>query len=135
MVLHCVVDFVLTTAKLDATGHRWVAALAVFDFDIRYRQGRNAADADQLSRLPGIQEQDIISTDAIKAIRQIQPVPLIETLAFSHDVLEPLHHTQQIHPIDIRAAQHDDPIIADWIYFVQRQHVPRNHELPTSQEK
>ena len=65
---------------------------------------------------------------------KIQPVPLTETLAFSHDVLEPLHHTQQIHHIDIRAAQHDDPIISDWIYFVQRQHVPRNHELPTSQE-
>ena len=126
--------YVLTSAKLDATGHRWVAALAAFDFDIRYRPGRNAADADQLSRLPGIQEQDVISTDAIKAICQIQPVPLIETLAFSHDVLEPLHHTQQIHPIDVRAAQHEDPIIADWIYFVQRQHMPRNHELPTSQE-
>ena len=126
--------YVLTSAKLDATGHRWVAALAAFDFDIRYRPGRNAADADQLSRLPGIQEQDVISTDAIKAICQIQPVPLIETLALSHDVLEPLHHIQQIHPIDVRAAQHEDPIIADWIYFVRRQHMPTSHDLPPSQE-
>ena len=126
--------YVLTSAKLDATGHRWVAALAAFDFDIRYRPGRNAADADQLSRLPGIQEQDVISTDAIKAICQIQPVPLIETLALSYDVLEPLHHIQQIHPIDVRAAQHEDPIIADWIYFVRRQHMPTSHDLPPSQE-
>lgn len=28
--------YILSTAKLDATGHRWVAALAAFDFDILY---------------------------------------------------------------------------------------------------
>ena len=26
--------YVLTTAKLDATGHRWLAALSAYDFDI-----------------------------------------------------------------------------------------------------
>jgi hypothetical protein len=43
---------VLTSAKLDATGHRWLASLAAFHFDIRYRPGRNNANADALSRLP-----------------------------------------------------------------------------------
>lgn len=38
--------YILSTAKLDATGHRWVAALAAFDFDILYRPGRNNSDAD-----------------------------------------------------------------------------------------
>lgn len=52
--------YVLTSAKLDATGHRWVAALAAFDFEIRYRPGRNNADADSLSRLPESQQQDRI---------------------------------------------------------------------------
>ena len=31
--------YVLTTAKLDATGHRWLAALAAFNFNIQYRPG------------------------------------------------------------------------------------------------
>jgi hypothetical protein len=31
--------YVLTTAKLDATGHRWLAALAAFNFNILYRPG------------------------------------------------------------------------------------------------
>ena len=31
--------YVLTTAKLDATGHRWLAALAAYDFDIQYCPG------------------------------------------------------------------------------------------------
>jgi hypothetical protein len=32
--------YVLTTAKLDATGHRWLAALAAFNFNIPYRPGK-----------------------------------------------------------------------------------------------
>lgn len=51
---------VLTSAKLDATGHRWVAALAAFDFEIHYRSGRNNTDADSLSRLPESQQQNRI---------------------------------------------------------------------------
>lgn len=46
--------FVLTTAKLDATGHRWIAALSAYDFNIVYRPGKANADADGLSRLPGL---------------------------------------------------------------------------------
>lgn len=44
--------YVLTTAKLDATGHRWLAALATFDFDIKYKPGKQNQDADGLSRRP-----------------------------------------------------------------------------------
>ena len=44
--------YVLTTAKLDATGQRWVAALANYNFDIYYRSGKTNADADALSRIP-----------------------------------------------------------------------------------
>ena len=44
--------YVLTTAKLDATGQRWVAALANYNFDIYYRCGKTNADADALSRIP-----------------------------------------------------------------------------------
>lgn len=40
----------LSTAKLDANGHRWVAALGAFDFDILYRPGRNNSDAGAISR-------------------------------------------------------------------------------------
>ena len=35
--------YVLTSAKLDATGHRWLAALAAYDFDIIYRPGKTNA--------------------------------------------------------------------------------------------
>ncbi|KAK2879334.1 hypothetical protein Q8A73_005098 [Channa argus] len=44
--------YILTTAKLDATGYRWLAALSTFTFDIKYRAGKQNQDADGLSRRP-----------------------------------------------------------------------------------
>jgi hypothetical protein len=44
--------YILTTAKLDATGQRWLAALVNYDFDIKYKPGKNNQDADGLSRRP-----------------------------------------------------------------------------------
>lgn len=41
--------YVQSTARLNAVGHRWVSELADFSFDIRYRPGRQNADADTLS--------------------------------------------------------------------------------------
>lgn len=42
--------YILTTAKLDATGQRWVASLSDYDIVIRYKSGRMNMDADGLSR-------------------------------------------------------------------------------------
>lgn len=44
--------YVLSSAKLNATGCRWVGELADFHFTIRYRPGRENVDADTLSRIP-----------------------------------------------------------------------------------
>ena len=44
--------YALNTAKLNSTGHRWVAELADFNFSIKYRPGKINVDADTLSRLP-----------------------------------------------------------------------------------
>uniref|UniRef100_A0A3B3RBJ3 Gypsy retrotransposon integrase-like protein 1 n=1 Tax=Paramormyrops kingsleyae TaxID=1676925 RepID=A0A3B3RBJ3_9TELE len=44
--------YILTTAKLDAAGYRWLAALSTYDFSIRYRSGKHNMDADGLSRRP-----------------------------------------------------------------------------------
>lgn len=44
--------YVMSTAKLNAVGHRWVGELADFRFDVKYRPGKSNMDADTLSRLP-----------------------------------------------------------------------------------
>ena len=43
--------YVLTSAKLDACGQRWVAKLANYNFSIRYRCGVSNTEADALSRI------------------------------------------------------------------------------------
>ena len=44
--------YVMSTAKLNATGLRWVADLANYQFEIRYKPGKKNGDADGLSRWP-----------------------------------------------------------------------------------
>ena len=44
--------YILTTAKLDATGQRWVANIANYNFKIFYRSGKLNVKADALSRIP-----------------------------------------------------------------------------------
>ncbi|KAI4897593.1 hypothetical protein NFI96_009071, partial [Prochilodus magdalenae] len=44
--------YIMTSAKLDATGHRWLSALSTYDFSLKYRPGRKNIDADSLSRRP-----------------------------------------------------------------------------------
>ena len=71
--------YVNTTAKLDAAGHRWLAALSAFDFDIKYKPGKQNADADGLSRRPHI----TVASSTIQAIcvgAQLSS-PLVECVA------------------------------------------------------
>ena len=53
--------YVLTTAKLDATGHRWVAALSNYNFSITYKPGKGHVDADALSCIKWPEAIDIDS--------------------------------------------------------------------------
>ena len=43
--------YVLTTAKLDATGHRWVPALSNYTLTIIYKPGSGHQNADALSQI------------------------------------------------------------------------------------
>ena len=49
--------YAFTTARLDATGHRWVAALANYNFSIGYKKGSQNVVADALSRVHCIEEE------------------------------------------------------------------------------
>ena len=57
--------YVLTMAKLDATGQRCVAQLATYNFKISYRSGKANVEADALS---WIEWEQTIESEAVKAI-------------------------------------------------------------------
>ena len=84
--------YVLSTAKLDATGHRWVAALANYNFAITYRSGRLNQDADGLSRqFEGSEPEQVIYPDVLKAVINTCLVPenepmLVENIAVTNTV-------------------------------------------------
>lgn len=42
--------YILTAAKLDATGHRWLSALSTYTSSLKYRPGKKNMDADCFSR-------------------------------------------------------------------------------------
>ena len=81
--------YVLTTAKLDATGHRWLAALSNYNFSLIYRSGRKNLDADALSRLPSDNKETLFN-EVIKAICQgvlvtKEEVPAVECVLLAQD--------------------------------------------------
>ena len=59
--------YILTSAKLDATGQRWVTSLANYDFRIFYKSGKLNVEADVLSRIPRA-STILIDVPAVKAI-------------------------------------------------------------------
>jgi len=57
--------YVMTSAKLDATGLRWIADLSLYHFSIKYKPGKSNTAADALSRLG---DDCVLSSESIKAI-------------------------------------------------------------------
>ena len=64
--------YILTSAKLDATGQRWVASLANYDFRIFYKSGKTNVEADAFSRIPQ-DDHAILDTPTVKAIMNVIP--------------------------------------------------------------
>ena len=89
--------YVLTSAKLDACGQRWVAKLANYNFSIKYRCGVSNTEADALSRIKwpeAISEKldldnGCMDTHIINAILTgaVSKSSLIESVSCSTDVI------------------------------------------------
>ena len=73
--------YVLTSAKLDATGHRWLSELSAFNFDISYVSGSTNVDADALSRI----KWSKVDKDSVETICQSALIEncLVESLAIT----------------------------------------------------
>ena len=127
--------YVLSSAKLDATGHRWLAALSSFDFKLTYRSGRSNGDADGLSRRP--QETTEMFPDVVKAISQAYIVsrdscPYVETLVITSqsqivdsEECPPLESTE-LSSVDWAVEQSKDITLSRVIYLLRNGYNPEN---------
>ena len=62
--------YVLTTAKLDAVSHHWVASLANYNFQLYYWAGKTNIDMDALFRVPGQDACPISQTPTSGSLQQ-----------------------------------------------------------------
>ena len=62
--------YILTSAKLDAIGQRWVASLAPYNFILHYNPGRRNIVTDSLSRIPweNVYFRDSMDFNVVKAV-------------------------------------------------------------------
>jgi hypothetical protein len=135
--------YVLTSAKLNATGHRWVAELADYNFTIKYRPGAANRDADALSRMPmDIEDymklctqetsQDSI-TACMNGIRAETPwitaitanPEVLNTTAFTPE----LNGLQKLDPEEIVRAQENDPCIGRIRTLKTKKEYPTEEEI------
>ncbi|RXN34850.1 Retrovirus-related Pol polyprotein from transposon 297 [Labeo rohita] len=123
--------YVLSSAKLSAMGHRWLAALATYNFSLQYKPGSHNIDADVLSRYAcessGCSEWKEIPKSGVKAICQLAGVPdsesssrLVDHLyvppqsvpeAFACPTALSLGHMEQLTNEELRRAQEEDPVV------------------------
>ena len=113
--------YLLTTAKLNASGLRWVSQLANYQFSIKYRAGKKHIDADYLSRHPlkcfeqcaaectqkmNLEEVGVIFSE-VSSNRNVNAVHVdVNVLSADQDVV-----VQKIPVDELIGAQREDKII------------------------
>jgi hypothetical protein len=114
--------YVLTSAKLNATGLRWIGELADYNFNIRYRPGKANVDTDTLSRMsldvdlymtPCTEEttQQVLQA-TISGVQIQEKAPWVSTVTDEPTVF--IKETQGklcSKVADVSTAQQNDPVI------------------------
>ena len=123
--------YVLTSAKLDACGQRWVAKLANYNFSIKYRCGVSNTEADALSRIKWPEaisetldtENGCMDTHVINAILTgaVSESSLIESVSCSTDVIptELDKNTSKLSNINWMKEQRLDPNLGVIIRLIE----------------
>ena len=115
---------ILTMAKLDATGHRWVAALSNYTFSIIYKPGKGHQDDDALSCIKWPETVELNSQTVQAVCEGVQAQHgKIETLCHRDHVVDALAHDNA--PLDMTSlewcqAQAKDPVINQIVGEIQK---------------
>ena len=96
--------YILTTAKLDATGHRWVACLGPYNFNLHYKPGKLNSDADALSRIDwkSVEVQEVKAT---MDLAQVDRSVIVDPAVFQVD------RSVIVDPAVFQEASQDAPVM------------------------
>ena len=139
--------YIMSTAKLNATGHRWVSELSEFNFHIKYRPGKVNVDADFLSRMPVNIEEYIpkctkeVQSELFQATanacscsknREVVWVSALSCNTSNFDLQENELLSPQSHKSfgskDIREAQEKEKVITPVVKYKSLNHAPSSEE-------
>ena len=124
--------YIMSSAKLNATGHRRVEELADYNFTIKYRPGKMNADANVLSRTPLDMDscmrtcteevsQDVLGA-TVEAVREQSKGATPWITAVTGDVTTPEITPEDLNvklfcQQEIKEAQHKDTVISRVIHY------------------
>ena len=86
--------YILTTAKLDATRHRWIASLANYNFKIFYRSGKVNVELDALSQIPW--ENTLLDYMEPVIVKTMLQSKLVINVEYTRDVSTTKGHTKKV---------------------------------------
>ena len=72
-MLENLATYMLTTARLDATGQRMITSLVSYTFSLHYKTGKTNIDADSLSWIVHLDSfpQEVVDMQVVKAIANV----------------------------------------------------------------
>lgn len=141
--------YILSTARLNATGQRWVSEMASFRFNIKYRPGKSNTDADVLSRVPlnatemedfmedcSTEIPDGVLSAAQEYLKGVikDGIACADALPYNIEVCEVLASVTQptLGTIDddtLRKAQENDDVVGRVLRFKQTEQRPKLAEI------
>lgn len=120
--------YILTSAKLDACGQRWVARLASYNFNLHYKAGSSNVDADALSRIawPKVlvdsNEEVIVGAPVINAVLLSKDMNhgYLETLSCNPTVFADCQKDCDVdNSMNLRNLQLQDKSLNEIIYLIE----------------
>ena len=130
--------YVLMMSNLDATGHRWFGALALFQFELEYQKGADNGAADALSKVPISHSQETVQSlleGVIVGAADQGEVRASEELLEEHECLSQEARVQVVklapmHIIDWEEAQEADAALAacrKWLHLRKDTPLPKRN--------
>ena len=107
--------YVLKTAKLDAAGHRWVAELANYQFEIQYLSGSANKPADALSRIKWPKMNSQVVAEVLRAHTDV--AEHVDSFCYGDQAIPIAVHQLDVNfcdsPIDWIDVQNEDMVLRD----------------------
>lgn len=100
--------YFLTSAKLDATGYRWLSSLSTFSFQLQYQAGKRNLDADTMSRRSHCPPENYLASQkqgericwfALYHLSDADTVPqgVVQAICERHMVINVMHADDKSH--------------------------------------